>query len=149
MILLKFCCGRPVPAEPVGCAFNHPVVMSSLIWAIVVLVVLLVLGKKIINLLKEKNETKQNETEAAREYELKLKKEAFEREKFWAGFETTKASTDEALKNHVKELNEKVLEKEQALKVEKHNKELLEKQLKLYCDVFEKLNIEIKPKEKQ
>ena len=82
-------------------------------------------------------------------HEREVKEDAFEREKIWANFNTTKASTDEALMNQVKELNEKKSELESTLNAEKHNKELLEKQLKLYDDVFEKLNIEIKPKEKQ
>ena len=82
-------------------------------------------------------------------HETWIKKKSFEREKTWADFETTKASTDEALKNQVKDLKTEVSEKDNALKVEKHNKELLEKQLKVYSDIFEKLNVEIKPKEKQ
>lgn len=80
-------------------------------------------------------------------HERVMMKDADTREREWADFKNTKASTDEALQQQVKELKSKVSELEGGLKTEKFNKELLEKQLKLYRDVFEKLNIEVKPKD--
>lgn len=81
--------------------------------------------------------------------ENKMKEDAHKREKEWAEFETTKASTDDALKQQVKDLKVKISEQEEALKSEKYNKDLLEKQLKMYSGIFENLNVEIKPKEKK
>lgn len=111
--------------------------IPRLCWGIIVLIALYLLLKYVVQPLMTNC------------HETKMKKKSFEREKEWADFETTKASTDEALKNQVKDLKTEVSEKENALKVEKHNIELLEKQLKVYSDIFEKLNVEIKPKEKQ
>ena len=79
-------------------------------------------------------------------HEVKLKKE----ETKWFDkknkLDELKESTDDGLKEQVKELKTKVSELEGKLKIEEFNKELLEKQLKMYSDVFEQLKVEIKPK---
>lgn len=80
-------------------------------------------------------------------HERMMKKDADTREKEWADFKNTKASTDEALQQQINELKSLVLELEGNLKTEKFNRELLEKQLRMYCDIFEKLNLEVKPKD--
>ena len=86
----------------------------------------------------------------ANSYEIRLKKENFIQETEWFdkknAFENLKASTDEELNKQVKELKTKVSELEGKLKAEEFNKELLEKQLKMYNDIFEQLKVEVKPK---
>lgn len=57
-----------------------------------------------------------------------------------------KACTEEGLNKQVKDLKTKVSELEGKLKTEEFNKELLEKKLKMYSDIFEQLKVEIKPK---
>ena len=107
MILLECCCGRPVPPELVGCVFNHPVVMSNLIWAVVALVVLLVLGICIIRLFEKKNELKQENAKDAREHELNLKKLSFENEKYW--HEKGQEDKENALDLRIREFEELTL----------------------------------------
>ena len=82
-------------------------------------------------------------------HESKMKEEAHNREKEWADFKKAKASTDEALKDQVKDLKSKLSELEGTLESEKFKNGLLEKQLKMYRDLFDKLNVEVKPKEKK
>jgi len=82
-------------------------------------------------------------------HERKMKEATHKREKEWAEFKTTKASTDDALKKQVKELKEQVEELEKAKKAEEYNKGLLEKQLKMYRGIFDELNVEVKLKEKK
>lgn len=80
-------------------------------------------------------------------HERQMKKEAFDREKEWADFNNLKESTDEALKQKVEDLSKKNKELEKELESEKKSKELLDKQLKTYGEIFAKLNVEVKPKE--
>lgn len=82
-------------------------------------------------------------------HESKMKEEVYNREKEWAEFKKTKASTDEALQGKVKDLTSKVSELEGTLESEKLKNDMLEKQLKIYRDWFDKLNVEVKPKEKK
>ena len=79
-------------------------------------------------------------------YEQEAKEKAFEREVSWKNLKELKASTDEGLKGQVKELETKVSELEGKLKAEEFCKELLEKKLKMYSDIFEQLKVEVKPK---
>lgn len=81
-------------------------------------------------------------------HERKMKEEAFEREKNWNYLINIKASTDEALHKTIDNLTTSIEKLKKELESEKNNKDLLEKQLKLYSDIFKKLNVEIKPKEK-
>ena len=74
-------------------------------------------------------------------HECKMKEAANKREKEWANFESTKASTDEHLINSKKELEDK-------LKLETTKNELLEKQLQVYKEFIKQLNLEIKPRQK-
>jgi len=83
-------------------------------------------------------------------HEIRLKRELYVQETLWFEkrnkLEELKACTEEGLKNQVNELNTKVSELEGKLNTEKLNKELLEKQLKMYRDFFEQLKVEVKPK---
>lgn len=81
-------------------------------------------------------------------HERKMKEEAFKREKEWNNLINIKASTDETLNDKIKNLTTSIEKLKKELESEKNNKGLLEKQLKLYSDIFEKLNVEIRPKEK-
>ena len=82
-------------------------------------------------------------------HEEQMKEDAFKREKEWKELINLKTSTDDALKDQVEKLKVSKDKLEKELEAEKNNICLLEKQLKLYSDIFEKLNIEIKPKEKK
>lgn len=86
-------------------------------------------------------------------HEITLKDMADKKEKEWYdkknNTENLKASTDESLNKQVKELKNKICELEGKLKTEELAKGILEKQLKMYSEIFKALNVEIKPKEKQ
>lgn len=81
------------------------------------------------------------------QHEEQMKENAFAREKEWNGLMNIKACTDDVLKKQVEDLKKRIAKLEGELKTEKYNKGLLEQQLKLYSDIFAKLNVEIKPKE--
>jgi len=146
MTLLINCCGIPTPPEPVKCGFDHPVVLCSLIWAIVILA-LVILFYYYKN---KKAQLKYDDAEKERQHEITLKNMSVQQEFFWFDkkndLKNLKASTDEGLKNQVKDLKTKVSELEGKLKTEEFNKELLEKQLKMYNDIFEHLKVEVRPK---
>ena len=80
-------------------------------------------------------------------HDRQMKEEAIDREKKWADFDNLKESTDKALKQKVEDLSKKNKEMEKELESEKKSKELLDKQLKMYGEIFAKLNVEVKPKE--
>lgn len=101
LCLLFAHCGKPLPPPIEGCVFNHPLVMSSLIWAVVVLILGVLIACLVYNYLKSKNESKQVMAEAAQKHELDMKKEAFEQEQLWY-------FQKELKKDYQKELNEKV-----------------------------------------
>ncbi len=141
MILLECCCGRPIPAEPVGCVFYHPVVMSCLIWAVVVLV----FGVLLFVYMIIKDKLKRKESKDAREQELNLKEKAFEKEKYWRGkgLEDKEKALDLRIKEFEKltlrqKLLDKVVEKSIDEKVEGIDKNLKDLQSK-----YESLNGEI------
>ena len=72
-------CGRHLPPPPFeGCVFNHPIIMSSLIWAVVVLIIGILIACLAYNYLKSKNESSQAMADANRRHELELKQMAFE-----------------------------------------------------------------------
>lgn len=125
-----FCC----------CADYQPVISAipGFLWGILGLILICVLVRHVVCPL------------IANYHEVRLKKENYVQETTWFDkknrFENLKASTDEGLKNQVKELKTKVSELEGKLNAEKFNKDLLEKQLKMYSDVFEQLKVEVKPK---
>lgn len=146
MILLSNCCGITTTTEPAKCVFEHPVVMCCLIWAIVVLI----LGILFYCYKNKKAKKKYDEAEKVRKHEEAMKELSDKLEASWFDkknkLDELKASTDEGLNNQVKDLKTKVSELEGKLKIEEFNKELLEKQLKMYSDVFEQLKVEVKPK---
>lgn len=124
-----------------GCVFNHPVVMSCLIWAIVVLILGILIAYLVYHYLKKKNKFKQAMAEATRKHELKLKEFAFEQEQFWY-------FQKELKKDYLKELNDSIqkLEKEKKklsedLDNEKKNRnETLEKErIQAEHDFYEKV----------
>lgn len=109
--------------------------IECLLWAVVILVALYMVLKycclPIIQLYHER----------------KMKADAFDREKEWADLLELKASTDDALKEKMDDLNKEKKKLEAELEMEKYNRGLLEKQLKQYSDIFADLKVEIKPKE--
>ena len=109
--------------------------IECLLWAIVILVAIYMVLKycclPIIQLYHERQ----------------MKIDANKQEKEWADFDNTKASTDDALKKKVDDLKQENSKLKEELKSEKYHRGLLEKQLKLYSDIFTELNVEVKPKE--
>ena len=145
MILLTIC-GNHVPPEQVRCVFNHPVVMCCLIWAIVIFVM------SILFYCYKNKKAKLKYKEAVKVclHEKEMKELSDRLEASWFDkknkLDELKESTDDGLKVQVKDLKTKVSELEGKLNAEKFNKDLLEKQLKMYSDVFEQLKVEVKPK---
>jgi len=146
MPLLFSCCGIPTTTDPVKCVFEHPIVMCCLIWAIVVLI----LGILFYCYKNKKAKLSSEEADKERLHEKEMKELSDRLEASWFDkknkLDELKESTDDGLKEQVKELKTKVSELEGKLKTEEFNKELLEKQLKMYSDIFEQLKVEVKPK---
>ena len=88
----------PSPIE--GCAFNHPIVISCLIWAIVVII----LGILVYCYLKNRNQIKKDMADALQSHELAIKEKLFVQEKYWHD-ENRKAKDDE-LTRKIREYNE-------------------------------------------
>lgn len=103
--------------------------IPCLCWGILV-VVLLYISSKYILLPRINNR-----------HERKMIAIKFQNEKEWAGFEKTKASSDESLHQQISELKKNCSE----LKI---SNEMLKKQLAAYEELFNKLNCEITPKSK-
>ena len=109
-------CGNHFPPPPIeGCVLNHPTVVSSLIWAIVVIV----LGLLAYCYLKKKAQIKKEIADADRKHESVLKEQAFKQEQYWHDegkkakewdFEKEKFwyFEKELKKDYQKELNEKI-----------------------------------------
>ena len=110
--------------------------IECLLWAIIILVAIYMILKNYC-LPKERFN-----------HERKMKKEAFDREEKWAGFDKIKESCDDALKKKIDVLNKEKKDLETELETEQYKRGVLEKQLKLYSDIFNQLNVEVKPKEK-
>lgn len=109
--------------------------IKCLLWAVVILVAIYMILKNYC-LPKERFN-----------HERQIKAEAFDREKEWADLLELKASTDDALRKKIDDLNKEKKELEDELKMEKYNRGLLEKQLSLYSDIFSQLEMEVKPKQ--
>ena len=77
MYLLLCHCGNHFPPPPFeGCVFNHPVVMSCLIWALVVIILSFIVSCYLKKLAQIKKEI----AVAAQGYELAMKKEGSSQE---------------------------------------------------------------------
>ena len=104
-------CGNHFPPPPFeGCVFNHPIVMSCLIWALVVIILSLIVSCY----LKKVAQIKKDIAVAAQEHELAIKEKNFVQEKYW--HEESKKAKDEELARKIREYNEltihlKILEK--------------------------------------
>lgn len=116
-------CGNHFPPQPFeGCVFNHPAVMSCLIWAVVVLILGVLIACLVYNYLKSKNESKQAMAEAAQKHELDMKEKSFVQEKYW--HEESKKTKDEELVRKIREYNElSKIEKDEELarKIREYN----------------------------
>jgi len=94
-------CGNHFPPPPFeGCVFNHPIVMSCLIWALVVIILSLIVSCY----LKKVAQIKKDIAVAAQEHELAIKEKNFVQEKYW--HEESKKAKDEELARKIKEYNE-------------------------------------------
>ena len=131
----------PCPPHEVGCVFNHPAVMISLIWAIAVVAVVTIVQWYF----RKKLRTSRELAEAERRHELRLKEMTFEQEKEWAHFRDISASTDEALKKQNEEMKQAISSLEAKLKREKEEKELSDQLLSSYEKLFKKINLKILP----
>lgn len=96
---LLFCPhGAPVAPPPFkGCAFNDPAVITSLIWAVVVIV----LGILAYCFLKKRLQFKKEMANADRQHELNTKDKSYEIEEKW--FEKNKQAKDDELSRKIRE----------------------------------------------
>lgn len=101
--------------------------IPSLCWAIIVIVTLYLVLRYIVKPI------------IANCHEKAIKEQSFEHEKDWAGFNDTKASTDENLKKEKKEL-------ETQIKNFQTDNQIMKKQLEIYKNFFDNLSLEIKLK---
>ena len=98
---MLFCLhGAPVAPPFGGCAFNHPVVISNLIWAVVVIV----LGAVACCFLKKRLQFKKDMADADHRHEKEMKEKSFEIEERW--FDKNKQAKDDELTRKIKEYNE-------------------------------------------
>lgn len=97
------------PPHLEGCAFNHPMVISCLIWAIVVII----LGILAYCYLKNRNQIKKNMADALHQHELDMKEKLFGQEKHW--HDENKKAKEEELTRKIREYNEltKVIKNEE------------------------------------
>ena len=110
LFLFSHCGNHFLPPPFEGCVFNHPAVMSCLIWALVVIILSVIVSCYLKKLAQIKKEI----AVAAQEYELAMKEKNFEQEKYW--YEEKKKAKDEELARKIREYNEltihlKILEK--------------------------------------
>ena len=135
-------CGRHLPPPPFeGCVFNHPFVVSSLIWAVVVLILGVLIACLVYYYMKNKDKLKLTMTAAVQKHELDMRKVALEQEKFWyfqknlkCDFKRNLEDEIENLKNEKKELSEK-LENEK----KERARTLKEERLQAEHDFYEKI----------
>lgn len=101
-LVLLFChCGIPMPPPPFGeCAFNHPVVITNLIWAVTVVL----LGVFALCYLNKRMKMKKMMTDADRQHELALKEASDIIEEKW--FEKNRQAKEDELARKIREYEE-------------------------------------------
>ena len=100
-IILLCHCGNHCPPPPFeGCVFNHPAVITSIVWALTVII----LGAFALCYLKKRIQLKKDMADADREHELKLKDKNYEIEDKW--FDKNKQTKEDELAHKIKEYNE-------------------------------------------
>lgn len=110
--------GAPVAPPFGGCAFNHPVVISNIIWAVVVIV----LGAVACCFLKNRLQFKKDMADADHQHEKEMKEKSFEIEERW--FEKNKQAKDDELARKIKEYKEltKITQEDElARKIKEYN----------------------------
>ena len=131
-------CGNLCPSPPFeGCVFNHPTVMSSLIWAIVIIV----LGLLAYCYLKKKAQMKVEIAGANQNHEMKLKDKTFEQERYWYFQKELKKDYQKELYDRIQQLeNEKKKLSEDLEKEKTDRNEALEKErIQAEHDFYEKI----------
>lgn len=83
-----------------GCALNHPFVMSSIVWAIAVVV----LGALVFCYFKKRVQISKEMADADRKLKMELKEKDLENEKFWS--EERKKVKDDELTRKIREYDE-------------------------------------------
>lgn len=143
LVLLVCHCGAPVPPPPFGgCAFNHPAVIMSLIWAVAIVL----LGGFVLCYLNKRMKMKKMMIDSDRLHELDLKEEADKHERFWffLNHELSMEECQKKLKETSKKLKEyekkekELNEGSENLKNEKEEfeKTILEEKVKAYKDII-------------
>ena len=146
--MLLFAChyGNSCAPPVERCVLDHPVVMSCLIWAVtVVILAVLVFCYK-----RNKARIMKEMAEEERDYELKMKKVAFEREQKWYNIQKEENNNEETkkLKEEIEELKngEKIKKNEKELKQKDTEIDLLNKQLDLYKKAINNMHVEFQIK---
>ena len=134
LFFLMNCCHCGRPANP---ANWQPVVdaIPCICWGIIMLIALYLILKLIV-LPSIKNC-----------HEMKMKEKIYELENGMINNKTNLENKKACTEENLNEMKTKVSDLESKLKHEELNRGLLEQHIKIYCDIFNKLNVEIKPKE--
>lgn len=144
---MLFCLhGAPVAPPFGGCAFNHPVVISNLIWAVVVIL----LGAVACCFLKKRLQFMKDMANADHQHEKDMKEKSFEIEERWYKIKKEENNNEQIkkLKEEIEELKsgEKIKEIDKELKQKKDEIEMLNKQLELYKKAMDDLQVELQTK---
>lgn len=144
---ILFCLhGAPIAPPFGGCAFNHPVVISNLIWAVVVIV----LGAVAYCFLKKRLQFNKDMTDADHRHEKEMKEKSSEIEEKWYNIKKGENNNEQIkkLNKEIEELKngEKIKEIEKELKLKKDEIEILNKQLKLYKKAMDDLQVKLQTK---
>lgn len=134
-------CGRPL-MQPFGRnAFNHPIVITCFIWAVIILILGLFIAWLAYSYLKSKDNFKKAMTEATLKHEIVMKEMFFEQEKYWFFQKELKKDYQKELNDRIKELeNEKKKLEEDLDKEKKDRSEALEKKrLQSEHEFYEKI----------
>ena len=141
LCLLFSHCGKPLTPPIERCVFNHPFVVSSFIWAIVVLILGILIAYWLFCYLKSRNYLNQAMADAVQKHELDMKKEAFEQEKFWHFQKELKKDYQKELNEKIQKLEEEKKKMEDDLDKEKidRNETLIKERLQAEHDFYKKI----------
>lgn len=139
MLQLLVQCTSAVSCSPreMGCVFNHPAVMISLIWAFALLIGI----GGVLFYLHKRNKLKKEMAQDDHGHELDLKEMEYDQEKYWHFQKLLKHDFKKELEARVQELTKERDELSQKLKDEKENvgETLKKERLQAEHDFYEKI----------
>lgn len=137
LFLFSHCGNHFLPPPFEGCVFNHPAVMSCLIWALVVIILSVIVSRYLKKLAQIKKEI----AVAAQQHELAMKEKNFEQETFWYFQKNLKCDFKKELDDKIKKLENEKKELSEKLENEKKDraKTLKEERLQAEHDFYERI----------